>query len=200
MRRGMRRKHRGKGPRFARAFCAATLAFLLAAGQNAYAWLETGTLLTNSASATYKAGDQPTSVSYSATAKILISNPKVFLYKDVNPTYVSAAGGGGLVTFSLCFSNGGANTAYNVTITDVLPNNCYWMSTGCTDTYYDAWQSVGAEPTISYTTDNWGTTFPGCPPFDWGVSTWDFYQIRWVVDVLDIGESGCIWYVVRIAD
>jgi hypothetical protein len=179
----------GKRLRRVRASCAAALALILAAGQNAYAWLETGTLLTNSASATYKAGDQATSVSYSATAKILVSNPKVFLFKDVNPTYVSAAGGGGLVTFTLCFS-------------DVLPKNRYWMSTGCIDTYYDAWQVDGPEPAISYTEDNWNTPVEGCPPPNWpdppGTDIGD--EIRWVIDVLDIGESGCIWYVVRIGD
>src|SRR5687767_7904104 len=82
----------------------AALASML--GQPAFAFLDTGTLLTNSASATYSAGVQGTSVTYSATAKILVANPAVFVYKDVTPTYIAVAGGA--VTYTICFSNGGA--------------------------------------------------------------------------------------------
>ena len=52
----------------------AVLTAVLVAGE-AGAFLDTGTLLTNSASATYSAWNQASSISYSATAKILVANP-----------------------------------------------------------------------------------------------------------------------------
>jgi hypothetical protein len=56
------------------------LALVAGAGGNALAFLETGTLLTNAASATYMGGGQGTQVTYSATAKILVANPAVFMW------------------------------------------------------------------------------------------------------------------------
>ncbi len=177
-----------------RATGAAVLALTLAAG-DARAFLETGTLLTNSASATYRAGTQNTSVSYSATAKILVANPKVFLYKEVTPTYVSWANGG-LVTYTLCFSNGGANTAFKITITDKLGMDLTWWNT-CVSPYYMAWQAVGGAPVISWSVDGSNYT-TACPPADRNTTANTIKYVRWVVDRLDIGESGCVQYTVSL--
>ena len=113
------------------------MAALMVVGGKACAFLETGTLLTNAASATYLGGNQGTSVTYSATAKILVANPAVFMWKkggscDPNmqagatPTYIGIAGEA--VQFRVCFSNGGANTAFNVQILDRVPNDAEWIS------------------------------------------------------------------------
>jgi uncharacterized repeat protein (TIGR01451 family) len=182
--------------RLARGACA--FVFALAAG-DARAFLETGTLLTNSASATYSAGSQNTSVSYSATAKILVANPKVFLYKDASPTFVNPAGEE--VEFQLCFSNGGANTAFNVTITDKLACGLVWVDGTCGPTYYGAWQDNGPAP--YFTTSSDGVNFSsGCPPAGAGPvvppASSSMTYLRWVVDKLDIGETGCVMYRVNM--
>ncbi len=193
--------------RGARTWFALLAAALLASGQNAWAFLETGTLLTNSASATYKAGNQATSVSYSATAKILVANPKVFLWKGSSPTFVGVTGGN--VTFTLCFSNGGANSAFSVIITDRMPPGVQFVSPTCNPMEdpedggddYGAYQVVGPAPAISYSSTNENGPYTlGCPtPVPWG-STWPAqgYFLQWTIDQLDIKESGCIWYTVTI--
>ena len=173
----------------------------LAAG-NATAFLDTGTLLTNAASATYMGGGQGTSVTYSATAKILVANPAVFVWKDVTPTYMATSGGN--VTYTLCFSNGGANTAFNVTIFDKLPNNTYWSTA-----YYSAWWSqlsgVGSNFTSNGATQSWGTaippstplTVPGSPPIPTNTGSPATY-LQWVVPALGLGRSGCITFVLSL--
>ncbi len=162
-------------------------------GQPAFAFLDTGTLLTNSASATYSAGTQGTSVTYSATAKILVANPAVFVYKDVTPTYVAAAGGN--VTYTICFSNGGANTAFNVTIKDRFPNNSYFQD----NLVYSAWaiSLTGAPHVIPTAWSNNGTTWsPGTlPPTGQGMMP-GFMQ--WTIPNLGIGKSGCITFAVLL--
>jgi uncharacterized repeat protein (TIGR01451 family) len=192
--------------RRSRALIAAGVAVVMSMGQSAGAFLETGTLLTNSASATYKAGDVGTSVSYSATAKILVANPKIFLWKDGNPTYVATTGG--YVTFTLCFSNGGANSAFDIIITDKLPTDVFWVSPGCNPQEdqeddgddYGAYQVDGPAPILDYSQAIGGPwTLDACPPVDWGPGVGEMgYFLRWTVDKLDIKESGCIWYTVRV--
>jgi uncharacterized repeat protein (TIGR01451 family) len=163
-------------------------------GGEASAFLQTGTLLTNSASATYSAGSQGTSVTYSATAKILIANPDVYLWKDANPTYVSTSGG--IVTFLICFSNGGANTAFNVTITDALPPNTYWYDPTCTAPNYVV---TGTIP-LANITRTYATTLAGlagapstCPP-----NNFAGYFLRWTVSRIDIGKSACITFAASV--
>lgn len=155
-------------------------------GTPAWAFLDTGTLLTNSASATYMGGGQGTSVTYSATAKILVANPAVFLWKDCTPTVVSTVGG--FITCVLSFSNGGANTAFNVTVNDKLPNG-----SGCTfQGLVSSWSGVGV-PAASWSAN--GTTWAGgVPPVGQNSGTSVF--LRWIVPSLGIGVSGVITFVV----
>jgi len=160
---------------------------LLLAGRAA-AFLDTGTLLTKAASATYMGGGQGTSVTYSATAKILVANPAIFLYKDVNPTYVSASAGG-TVTFSLCFSNGGANSAFNITINDHIPNNATYITAGYSAFYADISGSNGT-PIATWATGPAGPWTGGPPP---NMQTGNMY-IHWVVPNLGVAKSGCIYY------
>lgn len=174
---------------------------LLATGMSreAFGFLDTGTLLTNAASATYTGGSQGTSVTYSATAKILVANPAMFLWKDVNPTFVGVASGGGIVTYLLCFSNGGANSAFNFTITDRWPNNTTWFFAGNTGPY-GAW--VGGSQTISASTTNSLVAGPwvpvsGASPAA-GVAAGAGYWIRWVIPMMGVGYSGCVTFALSV--
>ena len=155
-------------------------------GSPAGAFLDTGTLLTNSASATYMGGGQGTSVTYSATAKILVANPAVFLWKDCNPTVVTTVGG--FVTCVLSFSNGGANTAFNVTVNDRLPNGngCWFQGV------VSSWSGAGAPAgSYSYNSTTWAAGMPGV-----GVNSATGIWLRWIMPSLGIGVSGVITFVV----
>jgi len=168
----------------------------MVAAQNAGAFLDTGTLLTNAASATYTGGSQGTSVTYSATAKILVANPAMFLWKDVNPTYVAVAGG--IVTYVLCFSNGGANSAFNFTITDKWPNNTSWAFVG-NSSPYGAWATGGQAmngTTASSLAGPWNP-ITGAAPIAPGTNApmW----IRWVVPMMGVGYSGCVTFALSIS-
>jgi len=175
----------------------AVMAGMLMAGESA-AFLNTGTLLTNSASATYSAGGQGSSISYSATAKILVANPAVFLWKDINgPTCVTASAGGTIV-FSICFSNGGANSAFNITVKDKLPNNTYWIGLATYSSWWIDLTGTGQQLTTFYgQSSSGGTWYPVgagqnmCP-----VATCPFLQ--WVVPSLGVGKSGCVEFMVSV--
>jgi len=156
-------------------------------GSEAAAFLDTGTLLTNSASATYMGGGQGTSVTYSATAKILVANPAVFLWKDCTPTVVTTIGG--FVTCVLSFSNGGANTAFNVTINDKLPNGTGTWFVGLVS----SWSGAGVPvPSWSANGTTWAGTVP--PAGTQGPAAGMF--LRWIVPSLGIGVSGVITFTV----
>jgi len=178
---------------------ALTAAAVLLAGEGS-AFLDTGTLLTNSASATYAAGApgsyQQSSISYSATAKILVANPAVFLWKDIDgPTCVTASAGGTIV-FSICFSNGGANSAFNITVKDKLPNNTYYLKS----TYSSWWIDLtGTGQTLQtyYANGSNGTWYPTTgAPEPCVVTTCGFLQ--WVVPALGVGRSGCVQFMVSL--
>ncbi|MEK7477639.1 MAG: hypothetical protein AAB152_18625 [Candidatus Coatesbacteria bacterium] len=168
-----------------RAVVIAALAFVFGAGR-AGAFLETGTLLTNAASATYSGGGQGASVSFSATMKVLLANPSLFLWKATTPTIVTSVGG--YVTNTISFSNGGANTAFIVTINDKLPNGagCWFMQ------QVDAWSGSGV-PAASWSGNNtsWAA---GAPPVGQTSATSIF--LRWIVPSLGVGVSGVITFVV----
>lgn len=167
----------------------------LSAGR-AGAFLETGTLLTNSASATYRAGTEGTSLSYSATAKILIANPAMFVYKKAYPTAVGVVGG--YVTFTISFSNGGANSAFNVTIWDRVPPGPVSFSS-CSSTAYNAYVTGGGVITkfqYSLTGDpvddlSWYDVCPAGPALG-------AQFFRWKISYVGIGSSGAVSMVMTI--
>jgi len=173
---------------------------LLAAGR-AGAWLETGTLLTNSASATFRySSGAGGSVTYSVTMKVLMANPSLYLSKECTPTYVGSAGG--LVTYTVCFSNGGAGTAWNVTINDRLPNGSgvWWQGYGpgvCGNCFpkqeFGFWVGGGSGKWASYSFDSviWND---GTPP----VGQQGPLFLRWRVQSLGIGCSGAVAFVVSV--
>jgi len=194
------------------------MAALMVVGGKACAFLETGTLLTNAASATYLGGNQGTSVTYSATAKILVANPAVFMWKkggscDPNmqagatPTYIGVVGG--VVQFRVCFSNGGANTAFNGQIVDRVPNDAEWISgsgwfgklNGSPTTFL----AVGGvrhchDNTCTPSAGPWASDYPtagdATPTALGGVNLF----VRWMTGAsegLGIGASGCVTYQVN---
>jgi len=165
---------------------------MLAPG-GARAFLDTGTLLTNAASATYMGGGQGTSVTYSATAKILVANPAMFLQKDVNPTYLGTPGG--YVTYILCFSNGGANSAFNFTITDKWPNNTTY--TAASPASYTAWASGGGanQPIVSWSTAVLTGPWTAGQP---AVNTAAPAGFHWVIPMMGVGYSGCITFALSV--
>lgn len=185
------------------AIVAATLV-VLGAGPAA-AFLETGTLLTNAASATYLGGNQGTSVTYSATAKILVANPAVNVWKEDSPTYVQTTGG--LVTFQICFSNGGANTAFNLHVFDRLPNNAFWLPA----TYSGWYGNLSGQPTAldfyycagpacTMTSGGWTQDLDGPDEWTWDDGTSPVY-LRWMTGSdqgLGVGASGCIAFTLSI--
>ena len=173
---------------------------LIAGGGGAF--LDTGALLTNSASATYAAGTpgayQQSSISYSATAKILVANPAVFLWKDIDgPTCVTQSVGGTIV-FSICFSNGGSNSAFNIVVKDKLPNNTYWIGLATYSSWYINLAGTGSTLTTLY-----GPTYAGGTWYTVGAAqnmcpqaTCPFLQ--WVVPNLGVGRSGCVSFMVSV--
>jgi len=186
-----------KGARLA-AFMAAAV---LMAGE-AGAFLDTGTLLTNSASATYAAGTpgnyQQSSISYSATAKILVANPAVFLWKDIDgPTCVTASAGG-TIAFSICFSNGGANSAFNITVKDKLPNGTFWIGLATYSSWYINLAGVGATLQTYYgQSPTTGVLYlVGAGQNMCASATCPFLQ--WVVPALGVGRSGCVSFMVSV--
>lgn len=179
----------------------AALAAVIVAG-DAGAFLDTGTLLTNSASATYGAGTpgsyQQSSISYSATAKILVANPAVFLWKDIDgPTCVTASAGG-TIAFSICFSNGGANSAFNITVKDKLPNATWWIGLATYSSWYIDLTGVGQQLTTYYSTlPTSGVLYPvGAGQNMCSSATCQYLQ--WVVPALGVGRSGCVSFLVSV--
>ena len=161
----------------------------LLAGGRAWGFLDTGTLLTNAASATYMAGSQGTSVTYSATAKILIANPAIYIWKDNTPTYVGTLGG--VVRFTICFSNGGANSAFNMLIFDRLPPATTLVSCGLAD--YQAY-AMGTSITVASAPSMAGPWTAFTPP---GACVPNLVY-RWQVGMMGIGTTGCISFNVQI--
>lgn len=177
----------------------ALAAALVGAGE-ARAWLETGTLLTNTASATfaYRSGAGG-SITYSATMKVLMANPAVLLYKKSTPTVITTVGG--RVTYMLAFSNGGANTAFNVTINDTMPigSSAWWQGYtpsggGCGAEGVGFWVGGGAIMIPTFSQNGGASWTNGTPP----IGQQGPVMLRWVVPMLGVGVSGVINYVVSL--
>jgi len=171
----------------------ATLVLMAGGGGNALAFLDTGTLLTNAASATYMGGGQATSVTYSATAKILVANPAVFMWKEVDPKIVATVGG--WVTYVICFSNGGANTAFNIMLTDRVPFGASGVVVGVNE----KWVGSGATITANYTFGGPSGPWTMALPVGGSVtSTAGGLWLHWVASRLDIGASGCVTFAANV--
>jgi len=175
----------------------AALALAAGVGGNALAFLETGTLLTNAASATYMGGGQGTQVTYSATAKILVANPAVFMWKDVSPTSVGTVLGG-TVTYIICFSNGGANTAFNLMMTDRVPYGSAGVAIGANDKWAGSGATVAASYSVVGPTGPFNAPANVLPAAGGVTSTPGGLWLHWVVSRVDIGASGCVTFAANI--
>jgi len=184
-------------------------AFLFAGPRQAGAMAVDGALITNTVAATYHslAGLPPTgpgySMSYLASASVLVSCPQLIVSKRATPTtwcYIdwwtcgpeTAWGApGGLVTFQLCTINTALDaSAFNVTLTDRYDQNVMWNNeeTGLPLHYvlpytYDISRSADA---VSWTdaAPVAGTSGP--------------YYVRWTFPVLGPGRSVCVAYTVEV--
>jgi uncharacterized repeat protein (TIGR01451 family) len=112
------------------------------------------------------------------------------LKKTASPTMQAS---GGVVTFCITYSNSGAwASAFDVTITDVMPDNMKFIAGGNTDggtsdgagTVYGAWSTNGGTNWTSGTWPNNGQAGP--------------VSLRWQVDVLSPKASGFVCYTVSV--
>lgn len=184
--------------------CAVVLVVALAAGEAA-AFLNSGTLLTNAATATYTAGGAGGGVTFSAMMRVLVANPALFAWKSCTPSVVSSMGG--LVTCTLCFSNGGANTAFNVTLNDKLPNGSgmWWRGYaavtdpgGCAPVGTTGfWVGAGASKWDSYSM-NGGASWTAGAPATGQQAPAGGLMLRWRVNSLGIGVSGAITFLMSV--
>ena len=157
-------------------------------------------------SATMLTGGAGASVTYSATAKVLLLNPLVHIWKENAPTCVQTVGG--MVTYRICFSNAGSNSAFNLQVLDRLASNSFWIPWTYSGWYVnltgvpvapDFYHCAGAACTSS--SGPWTGPDPDGPPaWTWDDGTTPVY-LRWVTgpaDGLGIGRSGCITFTVSI--
>jgi len=182
----------GRSPRgfFSLSGAAAALLVLVAvAPRHAEAMASDGALITNIVSATYGGSGGPSiqyTVSYRATANVLVSCPIVSLAKVAIPTVQAAAG---TVTFQVWVSNTSAQaSAFGLVITDMLPNNLTYANTL---TFW--WNGTAPAVTNAVSANNiaWQN---GVPVVGQGSP----YYLRWTIDKLAPGRSGFIQYLATV--
>jgi len=96
-------------------------------GRPAGAMVVEGTLLTNIASASFRAADNPVMqlTSFGVTATVLVMNPSIHLRKTSTPTMQCS---GGTVVFCLYVINTSAmSSAFNVVVEDMMPGDAAGM-------------------------------------------------------------------------
>lgn len=168
----------------------ACLAAVLAGGV-ASASTADGVLITNLAGATYKTtSGAGQSISYGATVNVLVATPVVMLRKEASGTLQAS---GGTVTFCISYSNSGRwASAFNVVITDAMPDNMRFVNgTG-------NWESppAGSSVTRAWSTNGGaGWTSTGSTP---NMAQGTPVLLRWTVDVLGPNASGYVCYTVSV--
>ncbi len=152
-----------------------------------------GVLITGTASATYTtklSGGLPMTISYGATVTVMVATPVVAFAKVANPSMQAS---GGVVTFCISYSNrGGLASAFDVTITDVMPDNMRFVAGGNSDggtsdgagTVYGAWATAVAGPWTAGTWPNNGQAGP--------------VILRWQIDVLSPRATGFVCYAAQV--
>jgi uncharacterized repeat protein (TIGR01451 family) len=148
-----------------------------------------GALITNNVSATYGGSGGISikyTVSYLATANVLVSCPVVSLAKVAIPTVQSAAG---VVTFQIWVANTSMQaSAFNVVISDKLPDNVTFL--GPVTTWWN-----GVAPATSASSSSNGTVWAASAPLAGQGAT---YYLRWTLNQLAPGRSGFIQYTVTV--
>jgi uncharacterized repeat protein (TIGR01451 family) len=157
--------------------------------QGAKAATADGTLITNLATATFSTatGAQVT-VSYTATATVLVQNPCVSLLKVPDVTVQAA---GGTVTYTLWVVNcSPIMSAFNITVTDKLPDNVSY------DAARGNWNGgSGGTWTSSDSPSGLAGSYVAVPPT--AGQTTPLY-LRFVLDLLGASKSAMIRYSVVI--
>jgi len=158
------------------------------------AWAATadGVLITNHASATYKMTSGTGQViSYGATVTVMVATPAVMLKKVAGPTMQAS---GGTVTFCISFSNsGGLASAFDVTITDAMPDNMRFAA----GTGNASWDPAGGVVYWAWSTNGGaGWTMGGTAMPTNGQAT--PLLLRWQVDVLSPRASGFVCYTASV--
>ena len=147
-----------------------------------------GQLLTNFASATFSApsgvgldaegpGFYAGNIPRSQTAWVVAGcSPSVCL-RSWKQAWPALAAPGAVVTFRISVSNCAGYSAFNVTVTDMLPGNTTYAGN------VQGW-SIGVPGTWSYDE----------PPVGQGAP----FQLQWQLNVLDRDQSACIEYTAEI--
>ncbi len=164
------------------------LAALLFAPQAAKSMAVDGTLMYNAVSATYHGVSgigAPYSVTYNATAQIVVSCPVISLRKYSNITVQNV---GGAVTFFLCALNDSSQaSAFNVTLRDRMPANVAWLGD------YGTWGAAFSQELYSTDGVTYSGDLVGSPPTAGASPLWFYWA-------LTIGpeRSACIQYAVTV--
>ena len=181
------RSHRSRGRHTVLAVAFALV--VTAVPRLGHAMAADGALITNNVTATYGGSGGISikyTVSYMATANVLISCPVVSLAKVAIPTVQSAAG---VVTFQIWVANTSMQaSAFNVVISDKLPDNVTFL--GPVTTWWN-----GTAPATTTSSSSNGTTWPSSAPL---AGQGGPYYLRWTLNQLAPGRSGFFQYTVTV--
>ena len=171
---------------------AAVAVVLLALGAGrAVAATSDGALITNIASATFQGVNNPRGfiVTYSATATVLVQNPRIMLFKTATPTMQAP---GGDVTFRVCVQNMSADvSAFNITATDVLPAGFDFRLGGAFAASPGVWPNTWVVTNSNGAAGPWNAGWPN-------VGQEPVWFMRWTLPVLGQNKSGCVEYTARV--
>lgn len=171
------------------------------AGTRAFAMTAAGSIVTNVVTATMTSGFPDFvayTVSYNATAQVVVASAPVVKLAKYASTPLCAAGC--TVTFQVCIENQQVDTAWAVTVTDILPGNT---------TLVQMYTAVGAG--LNYDTSSSGQFSAALGGLNASLSSsmagpWSApggagqgapYYLRWVFGV-GSARSACVSYSVRI--
>lgn len=181
----------GLGRRMARAMLAAPAAWLVGAG-TAEALTMNGTVITNVCSITCRGGSPALhydyEVSYAVTATVAVQSPQVWIgvFKTVSP---SVQGSGGVLTYQVWLVNTSDDSAWNVTVTDQLPENSTYAGA------QSAWDAGGGGTWFeSYGPAAGPAMAAGVPPAGQGTPLY----LRWVLTRLGPLRSALVEYSAEV--
>ncbi|MEK7477642.1 MAG: hypothetical protein AAB152_18640 [Candidatus Coatesbacteria bacterium] len=149
-----------------------------------------GTLITNLASFTYRLNSgMMVTLSYGATATVMVARPAVLLQRVLTPTIQSA---GGTLTFRITMSNASSYaSAFAVTATETMPGNVKFA--GGAETY--ALDPPGGTITPAWSTNAGANWTSGSYPATGQAGP---LQLRWSADILGPKATGVMTYTVSI--
>ncbi len=184
--------------RAARTICAFALAAALLSPGKGWTMAADGALITNIVAATYHgmagypgsgvAGTSPYApkytMSYLATATILVSCPVVSITKRANTSVQSVAG---TVTFEICAVNSSLQaSAWNLVITDALMDNMSYVGGS-----YASWVPGAPSVWTPSSSSSLAIPFGGAQP---NAAQTSPYFLRWTINTLGPARSACITF------